>query len=155
MQFPSISSSVSRKFLGLLGLLLGTFVGACAQPGPSTATTDPRIPALLKHVKETMVALPAGSFDMGDWGNDEGVPYDFNPNTGPANNPLHKVSLDAFSIMAYKVTYDEFDLFTEVTVQPKINQDPNGLDRRSPHKPANLNWYGAQAYCQWLAKLSD
>src|SRR5664279_467849 len=150
MQFSFISPSVSRKFLGLLGLLLGTCIGACAQPSSPASSTDPRIPPLLKHVKETMVALPAGTFDMGDWGNDAGLPYDSDGGT----RPLHKVSLDGFSIMAYKVTYDEFDLFTEVTGQPKINQDPNGLDRRAPRKPANLNWYGAQAYCQWLAKLS-
>ncbi len=34
--------------------------------------------------------------------------------------PLHKVTLDSFSLNAYKTTFDDFDIYTEATGQKKL-----------------------------------
>ena len=137
---------------------------ACAQPqqaveaAPTAAPPDAaasaalnaRVTALVQRIKSELRFLRGGTFDMGDWGNAQGLPYESEPDA----RPLHKVTLDGFSMMAYKVTYEDFDLFTDVVGQPRINQDPFGLKQRSPRKPATVNWFGAKAYCEWLGKHS-
>lgn len=110
-----------------------------------------RIKALAQRVKTELVHLPGGTFEMGDWGNEQGVPYDGEENS----RPLHTVTLDAFSVMAYKVAYEDFDLFTDATGEQRVNQDPRDAKDRQPRKPAGVNWYGAKAYCGWLHDITD
>lgn len=120
---------------------------------PSPLAVDPlvtRTEQLKQNVLDHLVFLPGGTFEMGDWGSPEGLPYD----GWSGNLSLHKVTLDGFSMMAYKVTYDDFDLFTDEVGEQRINQDPSGLKDRAPRKPAGVNWYGAKAYCAWLGKLT-
>ena len=137
---------------------------ACAQPqqaveaapmaappdAAASAALNARVTALVQRIKSELRFLRGGTFEMGDWGNAQGLPYESKPDA----RPLHKVTLDGFSMMAYKVTYEDFDLFTDVVGQPRINQDPYGLKQRSPRKPATVNWFGAKAYCEWLGKHS-
>ena len=116
----------------------------------ASAALKSRVTALAQRVKTELRFLPGGTFDMGDWGNAEGLPYDSEPNA----RPLHKVTLDGFSMMAYKVSYEDFDLFTNAVGEQRINQDPRDAKDRAPRKPAGVNWYGAKAYCQWLGTLT-
>ncbi len=96
--------------------------------------------------------LAGGTFEMGDWGNEQGLPYDgFSDGN---SRPLHTVTLDGFSVMAYKVTYEDFDLFTDTVGEQRINQDEFSRKYRAPRKPAGVNWFGAKAYCEWLGKLT-
>ncbi|MDI1350306.1 SUMF1/EgtB/PvdO family nonheme iron enzyme [Aquabacterium sp.] len=128
---------------------------ACAQSHAGKAAAQPAVDAgkaLVERIKTQLVHLPSGSFEMGDWGSEEGLPYDMEKDS----KPLHKVTLDGFSMMAYKVTYDDFDIFTEAVGSPKINTD---IERyrpgaRKPLRPAKVNWFGAKAFCQWLGQLS-
>ena len=165
--FPSLLAVT----LALLGL------NACAQPSQQAATpgavastqTSSRLPPdalatpqagtlaerterLKQNVLDHLIFLKGGTFEMGDWGLEVGekLPYDM----GPDARPLHKVTLDGFSMMAYKVTYADFDVFTDRTGEQRINQDPDWLKDRAPRKPAGVNWHGAKAYCQWLGKLT-
>ena len=117
---------------------------------PQTNPLAARTEQLKQTVLDKLVFLPGGTFEMGDWGSPEGLPYD----GWSQARPLHKVTLDGFSMMAYKVTYDDFDLFTDVVGEQRINQDPDWLKARAPRKPAGVNWYGAKAYCEWLGKLT-
>ncbi len=88
---------------------------------------------------------------MGDWGDDvSGLPYDYKQDS----KPVHKVKLDGYSMMKYKVTYAEFDLFTAAKGLPKINQNEWQIDKRGDNKPAGVTWFGAKAYCQWIAGLT-
>lgn len=87
---------------------------------------------------------------MGDWGNEQGLSYDGEENS----RPVHTVTLSGFSMMAYKVTYEEFDLFTDAVGEKRIDQDAWDAKHRKPRKPAGVNWYGAKAYCGWLGKLA-
>lgn len=118
---------------------------------PSNAELDARIKALIAKVKSSLRPLKGGTFEMGDWGTETGQHYD--PDTW--SRPLHKVTLDGFSMMAYKVTYDDFDVFTDVTGNERINMDKFSIGSRQPRRPAGVSWYGAKAYCQWLGKLTN
>ena len=168
----------AQRFPSLLAVALALLgLNACAQPPqqmatpgvvvsaqtsskpPADALTTPqagtlaeRTERLKQNVLEHLVFLKGGTFEMGDWGLEVGekLPFDM----GPDARPLHKVTLTGFSMMAYKVTYDDFDVFTDGVSEQRINQEPHRLKDRSPRKPAGVNWYGAKAYCQWLGKLT-
>lgn len=121
---------------------------------PSTNIAKPnsdQIKELVARTKANLASLPGGTFMMGDWGGPEtGLPYDDDADS----KPPHKVSLDGFSIMKYKVTYSEFDLFAAMKGLPKINQEEYRKSERGDTMPAGVSWYGAKAYCQWLAELT-
>lgn len=87
---------------------------------------------------------------MGDWGDENGVPYDFDA----YSRPLHKVTLDGFSMMAYKVTFEDFDVFTDAVGKERIGMRERDLKDRAPKRPAGVSWFGAKAYCAWLGELS-
>jgi formylglycine-generating enzyme required for sulfatase activity len=107
--------------------------------------------AFLAKTQANMVFLKGGTFDMGDWGsevNKGGLPFDGSPDS----KPLHKVTLDSFSIGKYPVTYAEFDIFTAALRLPRINQAKLMADYRKPDRPAGVTWQGATDYCAWLAR---
>jgi sulfatase modifying factor 1 len=121
-----------------------------AVPSVPNADLDARIKALVAKVKNSLRPLKGGTFEMGDWGTESGQHYDIDT----WSRPLHKVTLNGFSMMAYKVTYDDFDVFTDATNKERINMDKFSLPYRAPKRPAGVSWYGAKAYCQWLADLT-
>jgi formylglycine-generating enzyme required for sulfatase activity len=101
--------------------------------------------------KKNLVSFPGGSFEMGDWGpevNRDGLPFDGSRDS----KPLHKVTLNEFSIGKYPVTYAEFDVFTAALRLPRINQEDIAISYRKPDSPASVTWQGAKDYCQWLGK---
>jgi sulfatase modifying factor 1 len=122
-------------------------------PLPHSAASpaiDARVHALLAKVKQSLRPLKGGTFEMGDWGDGTGRHYDIEP----TSRPLHKVTLDGFSMMAYKVTYDDFDVFTDATGNERIAMDEIYIKSRAPKRPAGVSWYGAKAYCGWLGTLT-
>ena len=114
------------------------------------ASSGDAVQTLTNRVKASLRMLKAGTFEMGDWGNENGLPYDMEPDS----RPLHKVTLDAFSMMAYKVTYDDFDVFTDAIGMERIDISRSAAKHRSPKRPAGVSWYGADAYCKWLGKTT-
>jgi formylglycine-generating enzyme required for sulfatase activity len=121
-----------------------------AAPSVPSADLDARIKTLITKVKRSLRPLKGGTFDMGDWGTESGQHYDIDT----WSRPLHKVTLDGFSMMAYKVTYEDFDVFTDATGNERINMDKFSIQYRAPKRPAGVSWYGAKNYCQWLANLT-
>jgi formylglycine-generating enzyme required for sulfatase activity len=119
------------------------------QPVPNS-DLDARITALIAKVKSSLRPLKSGTFEMGDWGTESGQPYD--PDTW--SRPAHEVTLDGFSMMAYKVTYEDFDVFTDATGNERIDMDEISIKDRAPKRPAGVSWYGAKAYCRWLGQLT-
>ncbi|MEW6372320.1 MAG: SUMF1/EgtB/PvdO family nonheme iron enzyme [Pseudomonadota bacterium] len=116
----------------------------------SPAELEARVQGLLAKVKRSLRPLKSGTFEMGDWGNEHGVPYDFDAHS----RPVHKVTLDGFSMMAYKVTYEDFDVFTDATGNERIAMSDLDVNARAPKRPAGVSWYGAKAYCEWLGRLT-
>jgi formylglycine-generating enzyme required for sulfatase activity len=123
---------------------------AATQP-VATAAVGARVEDLLAKAKNSLRFIKGGTFEMGDWGTDSGLPYDIDK----WSRPLHKVTLDSFSMMAYKVTYDDFDVFTDATGNERVNMDRISIRDRAPKRPAGVSWHGAKAYCQWLGKLTQ
>jgi sulfatase modifying factor 1 len=112
---------------------------------------SPRVKTLLNKVQRTLQPIKGGTFMMGDWGTNSGAPYDIEADS----RPVHKVTLDAFLMMAYKVTYDDFDVFTDASGNERIDMDPFESLARAPNRPAGVSWHGAKAYCQWLKQLTN
>ncbi|MDS4068701.1 MAG: SUMF1/EgtB/PvdO family nonheme iron enzyme [Candidatus Competibacter sp.] len=88
-----------------------------------------------------MVVIPAGEFDMGSPKNEVGRDSD---------ERQHPVSVTAFAIGQYEVTFEEYDRFCAATNREKP-KDIWGWGRgRRP--VINVNWHDAVAYTQWLSK---
>ena len=140
-------------FFGLAALLklAAAEEGQKLENEKSSATLDVRVQSLIKKSTMSLRPLKSGTFEMGDWGNEAGVPYDFDSHT----RPLHKVTLDGFSMMAYKVTYEDFDVFTDAVNKERIAMSASDIQHRAPKRPAGVSWYGAKAYCRWLAQVTE
>lgn len=135
-------------------LILG--VGMSVEGSGSPSVNKPRkltpeqIQASIKQAEQNLISLNGGTFEMGDWGFPNGLAIDADLDS----KPLHTVSLDPFAMLKYKVTYAEFDTFTDAVGAPRINMDALSRSRREPQFPASVSWYGAHDYCAWLAKVS-
>jgi formylglycine-generating enzyme required for sulfatase activity len=144
------------KRFGTLLLFFAFHAHARPTPAEPAAISAPslgdRVEKLLAKAKSSLRFIKGGTFQMGDWGREEkGRYYDIDT----YSRPLHKVTLDSFSMMAYKVTYEDFDVFTDATKKERINMDEPRAKHRAPHRPAGVSWYGAKAYCEWLAKSTS
>jgi formylglycine-generating enzyme len=148
---------MQSRNLAIVAMLGATLLGCASATPPAGGSTvadtpakpaDAHVKALVERTLKQLVFLEGGTFDMGDWGGPHGLPYDSEPNS----KPLHKVTLDSFSIMAYQVTYDDFDVFTDALGEERLNTEERYADKRGPRKAASPNWFGAKAYCQWLGK---
>ena len=105
--------------------------------------------------KANMRFIEGGSYEMGDFGSkvtiNDGGPI----STSKNNKPLHKVTLDGFSMNAYKATYGNFDVYSMATGQDKFGTKPLYEDIRFDDSAAGINWQTAQNYCQWLGQQLD
>ncbi|MBS1140745.1 MAG: hypothetical protein H6R13_2198 [Proteobacteria bacterium] len=129
-------------------ILLPLSLGACAQaPATQDEAMKARVDALVERTLKHMVFLEGGSFEMGDWCGPRRV-----CDTERDSKPLHKVTLDSFSMMPYQATYEDFDVFTDAVGEARINSEERYADQRGPRKAASPNWYGAKAFCQWLGQ---
>lgn len=126
-----------------------------------TGTLKERLRALADKSIRDQVHVKGGTFLMGDFGpqqSKEKLPW-----SGRADTmPLHTVTLDDYSISRYKVTFAEFDVYTEANNLPKIHDDEKYtkslLDKapiRQADKPVWATWKQAKAYCDWLANLTN
>ena len=88
-----------------------------------------------------MLWIPAGRFVMGSPETERGR-YE-------AEGPVHTVSLRAFAIGCYPVTFEEYDLFAEATGRDRPD-DKNW--RRGIRPVINVSWEDATAYAQWLGE---
>ncbi|WP_217424625.1 formylglycine-generating enzyme family protein [Nitrogeniibacter mangrovi] len=126
----------------------------------------------LKHMSH----IPAGGFWLGDPGplmTDElkesgavvgpDAKLGDNPpfTLGTDNKPPRWVTLDAFSMAQYKVTYGDFDVFVEANGLPA--HPPKGDEtwqliwqdaRQSDDIPAGVTWQQAKDYCLWMGKVT-
>ena len=153
------------KKIGITGFLSFTIVilSGCDQKAANTETDNSReaeLNTIIHKVKSELVYVKGGEFLMGDFGEQYGkehLPYNANPDS----KPLHKVELTSYSISKFKVDNTEYKFYLaynnlsgrvieggtrKKTRWREANDIPNG--------PAHVDWYEAEAYCQWLAKVT-
>ncbi len=89
-----------------------------------------------------MVTIPTGRFLMGDL-----------QGQGDDNEqPVHEVVVDKpYALSRYEITFDDYDQFAEATGRAKPDDQGWGRGQRPV---INVSWTDAQAYTQWLAKLT-
>ena len=111
-----------------------------------------RVAKLKAKVLRDLVFLKGGTFMMGDFGPlwipGGGGYY----TTGFDNKPPHKVTLTGFSLMRYKATYAELDVFSDATGQPRAGMEWDKPRYRHPLIPAGMYWQRAKDYCTWLGQ---
>jgi len=84
-----------------------------------------------------MVRIPAGSFQMGS------------KNGSSDEKPVHQVSLSAFALGKYEVTFAEYDKFAQATGKSKPSDQGWGRGNRPV---INVSWHDAVAYAKWLSQ---
>ena len=85
-----------------------------------------------------MVELPAGNYQMGSPGNS--LNYD--------EVPRHAVSVPAFAVSQYEVTFAEYDRFARATGRRLPYDESWG---RGDRPVINVSWSDARAYTRWLS----
>ena len=84
------------------------------------------------------VSIPAGTFTMGsptseaDRMNDE---------------TQHQVTLSAFKMSKYEITFEQYDVFCEATGREKPDDEGWGRGKRPV---INVSWYDAIAFAEWM-----
>lgn len=144
-----------------LGLMLVIASSACQSSSNEGAPKEVRTDAsgsktsasqaFLAKAKGNLKFVEGGSFQMGDFGpvhSPEKLPY----SSDADNKPLHKVTLDSFSMSAYKITYEDHDAYAQATGKPKVGMVALKRGKRHPRISASLTWQEARDYCQWLGQ---
>ena len=92
------------------------------------------VPAMVAEIEAQMLSIPAGSFRMGSkHASDE--------------KPVHDVQIKAFRLGKYEVTFEQYDLFAELTGRPLPSDSGWGRGNRPV---INVSWDYAQAFIGWL-----
>ncbi|WP_250656683.1 formylglycine-generating enzyme family protein [Alkalimarinus coralli] len=133
-----------KPSLKTIALLSTALLSACT-------STEDKVNDLLQRHMDAFVFVEGGSFMMGNPGG-WSVRRD--------SLPAHKVMLDSFSIQKYEVTQGDMDLFMEVTGYASSDESYDRTKEQYPNRfmsklPAVGSWIDAQAFCQWLGKISN
>ncbi|AWH37347.1 sulfatase modifying factor 1 [Stenotrophomonas sp. ZAC14D1_NAIMI4_6] len=132
---------------------------ACQGPTPKKPHTlspelTARVEALSQKTKKDLVEVEGGTFIMGDFGPIDPrakMPYSSDRN----DDVLREVTLSSYALGAKKITYADFDVYTDATGQPRTAQYPMDLEYRNlpDDLPVGVSWEAAQQYCGWVGKL--
>ncbi len=151
---PPLRSALLKSLVPTAFLLT-----ACQGPAPKKPKTlspelTARIEALSQKTKNDLVEVEGGTFIMGDFGPIDPraeMPYSSDRN----DDVLREVTLSSYAIGAKKITYADFDVYTDATGQPRTAQYPMDLEYRNipDDLPVGVSWEAAQQYCGWVGKL--
>lgn len=114
---------------------------------------DARKEVLKAKVLRDMVYVRGGSFMRGDFASLMGIEGVSRMTSKSDDKVVKEITLSDFWISKYKVTYAEFDVFTDATGRPRTGAEFEG-QRRHPPIPARAYWHEAKNYCQWLGQLT-
>ncbi|MGS0467989.1 formylglycine-generating enzyme family protein [Cobetia marina] len=147
------------KYAVVLTALSAIGMSAC-NDGNADEGNQQAIDTLIQKTKDALVRVEGGSFQMGDFGpidpnltgSNKGLPYSAEQD----NKPLHKVTLDTFYMSPTKVTYADYDIYTQATDKDKINNTSEfEMQFRQANVPAGVDWHQAKEYCSWLAEQTS
>jgi formylglycine-generating enzyme required for sulfatase activity len=121
--------------------------------------SSPEVKEFIEEVKRNLVFVEGGEFLMGDYGAEYGperLPYDPDKDS----KPVHRVELDNYSIDRFKVTNEGFRLYLknnglQLRVLDGGRQSEWEAMSAVDNIPAYLDWFEADNYCAWLAKVTD
>ena len=127
----------------MMALLCAAASSACQSEGnqpPQTRSpkAEAKAPqAFLDKQRKNLKFVEGGSFQMGDFGplhSEEKLYY----SSAQDNKPLHKVSLNSFSMAAYKITYEDHDVYAKTTGAPQVGMEREARGYRHPKIAASL-----------------
>ncbi|MDX1514431.1 MAG: SUMF1/EgtB/PvdO family nonheme iron enzyme [Gammaproteobacteria bacterium] len=116
-----------------------------AEPQPEARPEAPETPKEFRDPLKAggegplMVTIPGGTFQMGSGGHT--VEAD--------ERPQHEVTVDAFAMSKYEITFAEYEQFAKSTGR-KV-PDNQFMDKET-HPVIFVSWDDAYAYTQWLSK---
>ncbi|GJL51059.1 MAG: hypothetical protein NPIRA01_22860 [Nitrospirales bacterium] len=140
------ASRRARQLWGVAGLSILLVLGGISwlwQKGYNLDQALLKVQSLVVsiHVDPTMVSIPTGIFRQGDV---EGL--------GEAwRNPVRTVTIPAFSMGQYEVTFEEYDKFAIATGRGLPNDQRWG---RGLRPVINVSWEDAKAYAEWLSEAT-
>lgn len=142
--------------------------------------TQENIKNMVRNAINNMIFIEGGSYVMGnvicfDGDRDENVKkWQIELIFCRTNeSPLHKVTLNSFLLNKYEISFYEYDLFTQATHRPFIQErylDPEwwrsrdktmeaAIERfsktRTGELPAAIDWFQASDYCRWLGAVTN
>ncbi|MCB1808103.1 MAG: SUMF1/EgtB/PvdO family nonheme iron enzyme, partial [Candidatus Competibacteraceae bacterium] len=125
--------------------MLSSFSCPVTTPKPSALARQPSEPTAgfqdsLRDGGQgpALVYLPGGTFTMGD----DNAPFS-------NESPAHSVTLDAFYIGQYPVTFGDYDYYCVATGWGKPDDEGWG---RGARPVIHVNWDDARRYCEWLSE---
>jgi formylglycine-generating enzyme required for sulfatase activity len=117
------------------GAIVIVFVGLVALPGSGQAQQE-----ITGKGEARMMLVPAGEFTMGS-------------NEVAREQPLHRVSLDAYYMDMDKVTIVQYAKFLDAT---SLEAPPDWTIMNQPRHQMRpvvmINWSDANTYCRWAGK---
>lgn len=114
-------------------------------------SVEERVEKLKKKTFADLVYVRGGSFMRGDFAKIAGIGAALTPNMD--DKVVREITLSDFWMSKYKVTYAEFDVFTDATGKPRTGMERKGKGRH-PLIPAGAYWQEAKDYCFWLGQIT-
>lgn len=113
-------------------------------------SNEERVAKLKAKAIADLVYVRGGSFMRGDFSRLAGFDSSLTYND---DKVVREITLSDFWIGKYKVTYAEFDVFTDATGRQRIGME-DGDESRHPLIPTGAHWQEAKDYCLWLGKIT-
>ena len=133
------------------------------------ATLKQQVAEIAVRSIENQIFVEGGSFDMGDFGMPCNVDRDkpvYDPNDvcnstiNPYDRPVHKVTLDSYSLSKYETSVYEYEHFRLAHKQPlpraKLRKEQPNHWYFTPDIPTGTQkWEDAKDYCLWIGQLTE
>jgi formylglycine-generating enzyme required for sulfatase activity len=112
---------------------------------------EERIAKLKKKTIADLIYVRGGSFMRGDFAKIAGIGAALTASMD--DKVVKEITLSDFWMGKYKITYAEFDVFTDATGRKRTGIEDDG-EGRHPLIPAGAYWQEAKNYCQWLGQIT-
>lgn len=112
---------------------------------------EERVAKLKKKAITDLVYVRGGSFMRGDFAKIAGIGAALTASMD--DKVVKEITLSDFWIGKYKITYAEFDVFTDATDRKRTGIERKGKGRH-PLIPAGAYWQEAKDYCLWLGEIT-